>query len=57
MSNTNFYRLVGVVIVGASLGALYVDARFAWVAVLFGAHLIQFTFTGFCILQKLLPKA
>ena len=55
MSNTAFYRLVAVVILASSLMALYVDVRFAWVAVLFGLHLFQHTFTNFCILQKMFP--
>lgn len=56
MSNLAFYRLVGVVVAVSSLLAIFSDKRFAWVAVFFGLHLLQHTYTGFCVLQKMLAK-
>lgn len=40
----------------ASLATLFVDPRFAWLTLFMGAHVFQHTYTGFCLLQKVLKK-
>jgi hypothetical protein len=56
MTNTQFYRLVGVGVALSALGALLYDARIGWLTVFLGVHIVQHTFTGFCLLQKVLNK-
>lgn len=56
MSNQQFYRLVGAGVILSALGAMYYDERFLLLTIFLGAHIIQHTFTGFCLLQKVLNK-
>lgn len=40
--------VVGVVVLGSVLLAVYQDIRWLWVTGILGVHLIQASYTGFC---------
>jgi hypothetical protein len=56
MKNKDFYRFVGVGVVLSALAALLYDPRIGWLTVFLGVHIVQHTYTGFCLLQKVLNK-
>jgi hypothetical protein len=48
--------VVGIVVVGSVLLAVYVDTRWLWLTGLMGVHLIQASFTGMCPVVRLLKR-
>ncbi|MEJ1157327.1 YgaP-like transmembrane domain [Prosthecomicrobium sp. N25] len=48
--------VVGVVVVGSVLLAVYVDLRWLWLTGIMGAHLIQASFTGMCPVVRVLKR-
>ncbi|MFC4167414.1 YgaP family membrane protein [Teichococcus aestuarii] len=49
--------VVGVVVLGSVLLAVYHDIRWLWLTGLMGAHLVQASFTGLCPVVALLKRS
>lgn len=48
--------VVGVVVLGSTLLAVYHHINWLWLTGLMGAHLVQASFTGMCPVVRLLKK-
>ncbi|MDJ0389455.1 DUF2892 domain-containing protein [Roseomonas sp. E05] len=49
--------VVGLVVLGSVLLAVYHDIRWLWLTGLMGAHLVQASFTGLCPVVALLRRS
>jgi hypothetical protein len=49
--------VVGIVVLGSTLLAVYHSANWLWVTGIMGAHLIQASFTGLCPVVALLKSS
>ena len=49
--------VVGVVVLGSVLLAVYHDIRWLWLTGIMGAHLIQASVTGMCPVVRMLKKS